>query len=315
MVEPKRFLHSFFSSPERGGGYSMSQSRPLRGIALCCIAVLLFASLDSISKYLTPYHSAIVVIWARFTVTTVLLGSWLLPRQGWRIFHCNCPGLQLLRAFGLLGAGVLFISGTRYLPLGEATAVLFIAPLLVTLLSSQILGERASAGQWLAVGAGFIGVLIIVRPGGGLLTPGMLLPVGAALCFTLYQLITRRIGTRDTVTTSNMISGAVGVVSMSVLVPFFWTDVPAPLHLAAMFTQGTIATAGHLLLTQAYRFTSPMVLAPFSYLQILFAGLFGALFFNHVPDAGALLGMGVIAFSGLGSWLSHRYARKTLPVL
>lgn len=192
--------------------------------------------------------------------------------------------------------------------------MLFIAPLLVTLLSSHILGERASSGQWLAVGAGFLGVLIIVRPGGGLLTPGMLLPLGAALCFTLYQLITRRIGARDTVTTSNMISGVVGVVIMSVLVPFFWTDIPTPIHLAAMFTQGTIATAGHLLLTQAYRFTSPMVLAPFSYLQILFAGLYGALFFDHVPDTGALVGMSVIAMSGLATWLTHRYARKTLPI-
>lgn len=292
----------------------MSESRPFKGIFLCCVAVLLFASLDSLSKYLTPFHSAVVVIWARFTVTTVLLAGWLVPRAGWRVFHCNCPGLQVLRALGLLGAGLLFISATRYLPLGEATAVLFIAPLLVTLLSSHILGERAKPGQWLAVAAGFLGVLIIVRPGGGLLTPGMLLPLGAALCFTLYQLITRLIGTRDAVTTSNMISGAVGVVSMSVLVPFFWTDIPTPLHLAAMLTQGTIATVGHLLLTQAYRFTSPMILAPFSYLQILFAGLFSALFFDHIPDTGALIGMSVIAFSGLGSWLSLRQARRTMPI-
>lgn len=97
----------------------MSQSRPLKGIFLCCVAVLLFASLDSLSKYLTPFHSAIVVIWARFSVTTVLLALWSIPRTGWRIFACNCPGLQLLRALGLIGAGMLFISGTRYLPRGR----------------------------------------------------------------------------------------------------------------------------------------------------------------------------------------------------
>lgn len=292
----------------------MPQTRPLRGIALCSIAVLLFALLDSLSKYLTPYHSAIVVIWARFCVTTVLLGCWLIPREGWRVFHCNCPGLQLLRAVGLLGAGVFFICGTRYLPLGEATSVLFIAPLLVTLLSNQVLGEKASVGQWLAVAMGFVGVLIIVRPGGGLLTPTILLPLGAAFCFTAYQLVTRRIGARDNATTSNLISGVVGVVAMSALVPFFWTEVPQPLHLAAMLTQGSIATVGHILLTLAYRFTSPVILAPFSYLQILFAGLFGALFFRHVPDAGALIGMSVIALSGLGSWLSHHISRKPLAL-
>ena len=279
----------------------MSDSRTLRGIMLCCVAVVLFAALDSLSKYLTPFYGAIVVVWARYVVNTVLLASWLLPRAGWRLFHSVCPGLQLLRALGLLGASLLFISGTRYLPLGEATAVLFIAPLLVTLLASQILGERATLRQWIAVVVGFSGALIIIRPGGGLLTPTILFPVGAALCFAAYQLLTRRIGSRDSITTSNMISGMVGTVCMSLLVPFFWNDTPAPVHLVAMFIQGLIATAGHLLLSQAYRFTSPVVLGPFSYLQILFAALFGIYFFDHVPDAGALLGMAIIALSGLST--------------
>ncbi|MCY1347818.1 Riboflavin transporter [compost metagenome] len=188
--------------------------------------------------------------------------------------------------------------------------MLFIAPLLVALWSGWYLGERVTLIQWIAIAFGFLGVVIIVRPGGGLLTITMLLPLGAAACFALYQLITRRIGTQDSVATSNMISALVGVVCTSVLLPAFWTHFPEPIHLAAMIVQGTIATLGHLLLTQAYRFTSPVILAPFSYLHILFAGLFGMLFFNHVPDTGALLGMVVIALSGLGGLIGQRSASK-----
>ncbi|MEE6442694.1 MULTISPECIES: DMT family transporter [Pseudomonas] len=288
----------------------MSFPQSVRGIALCCLAVLLFALLDTLSKYLVLYYEAIMVLWARFLVSGLLLCFWTLPREGWHVLKSNCPVLQLLRALCLLGSGLFFITGTQYLPLGEATAVLFIAPLLVTLWSGWYLGERVTFLQWIANAVGFLGIVIILRPGGGLLTIAMLLPLGAAGCFALYQLITRRIGTQDSVTTSNMISALLGVVCTSALVPAFWTHFPEPIHLAAMITQGMIATLGHLLLTQAYRFTSPVILAPFSYLHILFAGLFGMLFFNHVPGIGALLGMVVIALSGLGALIGQRSARK-----
>lgn len=286
----------------------MPDSRTLRGIVLCCLAVVLFAALDSLSKYLTPFYGAIVVVWARYVVNTMLLAAWLLPRSGWRALHSACPGVQLLRAFSLLGASLLFISGMRYLPQGEATAVLFIAPLLVILMARPLLGERATLRQWLTLIAGFAGALVIIRPGGGLLTPTILFPLGAALCFAAYQVFSRLIGSRDSIATSSMISGTLGTVCMSLLVPFFWSGTPVPLHLGAMFAQGLIATTGHLLLSQAYRFTSPLVLGPFSYLQILFAALFGACFFDHVPDAGALLGMSIIALSGVSSLLGSRLA-------
>ncbi|HEY6609598.1 MAG TPA: DMT family transporter [Pseudomonas sp.] len=285
----------------------MTISRPLMGILLTCAAVLLFASLDSVSKYLTGFHSVLMILWVRYLSQTLLLTAWQLPRLGWRVPKVNCPWLQLLRGLSLLSISLLFLSALSHLPIGEATAVHFISPLLVILLAIPMLGERTSLGHWLVVGIGFIGVLIIVRPGGGLLTPAMLLPLGSATGYAFYQLLTRRIGTRDSAATTNLLTGLVGAIGMTLLLPFFWQGLPPLPQLLAMASLGVIAVAGHMLLTVAFQYSSPVLLAPFSYLHIFFAVLYGFVVFDHVPDAGALLGMGVIALGGLGSvWLQAR---------
>lgn len=285
----------------------MTISCPLKGILLTCAAVLVFSSLDSLSKYLTGFHSVLMILWVRYLSQTLLLTAWQLPKLGWRVLKVNCPGLQLLRGLSLLSISLLFLSALSLLPIGEATAVHFISPLLVILLAIPLLGERASLVQWLLVGLGFLGVLIIVRPGGGLLTPAMLLPVGSAACYAFYQLLTRRIGTRDSAATTNLITGLVGAIGMSLLLPLFWQGLPPLPHLLAMASLGAIAVGGHMLLTVAFQYSSPVVLAPFSYLQIFFSTLYGLVLFDHAPDRGALLGMGVIALSGLGSaWLQAR---------
>lgn len=285
----------------------MSPSRPLKGILLTCAAVLAFASLDSLSKYLTGFTSVLMILWVRYLSQSLLLAAWQLPRHGLRVFKVNCPGLQLLRGLSLLSIGLFFLFALRYLPIGEATAVHFLTPLLVVLLAIPMLGERASLAEWLLVGVGFAGVLIIVRPGGGLLTPAMLLPVCSAASYAVFQLLTRRIGTRDSATTTNLVTGMVGAVILTLLLPFYWIGLPAWPQLLGMISLGVVAVMGHMLLTVAFQHCSPVLLAPFSYLQIFFAVLYGFLIFDHAPDRGALLGMGVIALSGLGSaWLQAR---------
>lgn len=288
----------------------MTISRPLMGILLTCAAVLVFSTLDSLSKYLTGFNSVLMIVWVRYLSQSLLLAAWQLPRHGLRVLRVNCPGLQLLRGLSLLSISLLFLTALSHLPIGEATAVHFISPLLVILLAMPLLGERASLAHWLLVAVGFVGVLIIVRPGGGLLTPAMLLPVGSATCYAFYQLLTRRIGTRDSAAATNLITGLVGAIGMSLLLPLFWTGLPPWPQLLAMASLGLIAVCGHMLLTIAFQYSSPVLLAPFSYLQIFFSVLYGLLLFKHVPDGGSLLGMGVIALSGLGSaWLQGRSRR------
>jgi len=171
---------------------------PIKGIALICLAVLLFASHDTLSKYLSAFYPIVMVVWARYVVHTLLMLVVFVPRSGFSaVVRTKRPGLQLLRALCLIGTSLLFTTGLRYIPLAEATAVNFLAPLLVTALSVPFLGERVSRAQWLAVLAGFVGVLIVVRPGGALFTPAILLPLGSALCFGFYQLLTRKLSGVD----------------------------------------------------------------------------------------------------------------------
>ncbi|MFJ3117142.1 DMT family transporter [Pseudomonas protegens] len=280
---------------------------PIKGIALICLAVLLFASHDTLSKYLSAFYPIVMVVWARYVVHTLLMLVVFVPRSGFSaVVRTKRPGLQLLRALCLIGTSLLFTTGLRYIPLAEATAVNFLAPLLVTALSVPFLGERVSRAQWLAVLAGFVGVLIVVRPGGALFTPAILLPLGSALCFGFYQLLTRKLSGVDSPTTSNFLTGILNSLIMSALLPFFWST-PTLFHGLFMIGLGTCGMLGHMLLTQAFRHAAPAMLAPFSYGQILFAGLFGYLIFDHTPDQYALVGIAVICLSGLAvAWAQRK---------
>lgn len=282
--------------------------KPLLGVLLILGACLLLASHDGLSKHLTQFYPVLVIIWVRYLTQTLLMLGLFSPRMGRRVFHTLRPGLQFCRGLSLVGISILFITGLSYIPLAEATAVIFLTPLLVTI-ASAMLGEKVSRSQWLAVGCGLLGVMIIVRPGGALFTPAILLPFGAAVCFTLYQLLTRRLSATDHPVTSNFLSSLVGTLVTSLLVLTDWRA-PAPDDLLAMGLLGAMAMTGHLLLTNAFRFASAAVLAPFTYAQIIFAGLVGLIVFGHAPDPGATVGMAIIIASGFGmAWVQSRQAK------
>ena len=271
--------------------------QPLLGVLLILVSCLILATHDGLSKHLTQLYPVFLVIWARYMAQTILMFTLFTPSMGRRVFHTLRPKLQLCRGLSLVCVSMLFISGLGYIPLAEATAVIFLTPLLVTI-ASALLGERVSRSQWFAVGCGLIGVMIIVRPGGALFTPAILLPFSAAVSFTVYQLITRRLSATDHPVTSNFLTSLVGSLVMSVLVIFNWQT--PTLHDGLMMAAlGAMAMSGHLLLTNAFRFASAAALAPFTYSQIIFAGVVGLVAFGHVPDLGAIVGMGIIIASGL----------------
>ncbi|MDE3735224.1 MULTISPECIES: DMT family transporter [Pseudomonas] len=280
--------------------------QPLKGIVLVCLATFLFSSHDAISKYLSAFYPIVMVVWVRYLVHTLLMAGYLLPREGGRVLRTKRPLLQVVRALCLIGVSLLFTTGLRYIPLAEATSVIFLAPLLVTALSVPLLRERVSRGQWAAVLVGFGGVLLIVRPGGALFTPAILLPLAAAVCFAFYQLTTRILSRSDSAATTNFITGLTNTLIMSALVPFFWHLPDSLGHSLLMLALGACGMGGHMLLTQAFRHASPPLLAPFGYGQIVFAGLLGLLLFNHAPDQVGLLGIAII----VGSGLFMAYAQK-----
>lgn len=281
-------------------------NHPFKGILLIVLATFLFASHDALSKYLSGFFPVIMVVWARYLIHTLLMAGIFLPQSGLRVLRSKRPLLQLLRALCLLSTSLLFTSALLFIPLAEATAVNFLAPVLVTALSVPLLGEQVTRGQWLAVICGFVGVLIIVHPGGELFTPAVLLPFCSALFFCFYQLLTRKLAEHDSPTTSNFFAGLCNTLVMSALVPFFW-QTPGIVHGVLMLALGACGMCAHLFLTQAFRLAAPALLAPFGYCQIVFAGLLGWLLFGHAPSLITQLGIAVICLSGLAAaWQQRR---------
>ncbi|ANC03759.1 MULTISPECIES: DMT family transporter [Pseudomonas] len=281
-------------------------NHPLRGIALVVAATFLFASHDGLSKFLGGIYPVIMVVWARYVVHTLLMAGIFMPQAGLRVLRTRRPLLQTLRALSLLSTSLLFTAGLQYLPLAEATSVNFLAPVLVTALSAPLLKERVTLGQWLAVVMGFIGVLVVVHPGGAMFTPAILFPFGSALGFCFYQLLTRILAAHDSPTTSNFYAGLCNTLIMSALVPFFW-QTPQWQHVLLMLALGGCGMTAHLLLTKAFRHAAPALLAPFSYCQIVFAGVLGLVVFGQVPDTTSIVGIAIICLSGLGAaWMQRR---------
>ncbi len=281
-------------------------SKPLYGVLLVLCAGLLLATHDGVSKYLTHIYPLIMVIWLRYFVQTIAMIILFFPKMRLAIIRTRRPWLQLLRAISLLSISLLFIGGLRYIPLAEATAVMFLAPLIVTVLSALVLHERVSKGQWAAVVVGFLGVLFIVRPGGALFTPAILLPVCASFCFAIYQLITRRLASTDHAVTSNFLSGLFGVIVLTALLPGEYTLEVANIDLLFMMALGLLAMTAHMLLTMALKYSTAATLAPFTYAQIVFAGVVGYLAFGQMPDNWSMFGVLIISCSGLAvAYLQH----------
>lgn len=281
-------------------------NQPLRGILLVVLATFLFAGHDALSKFLGGLYPVVMVVWARYLVHTLLMAGIFLPQAGLRVLRTRRPVLQVLRALSLLSTSLLFTAGLQYIPLAEATAVNFLAPVLVTALSVPLLKEKVTVGQWGAVVMGFVGVLVVVHPGGELFMPAILFPFCSALGFCFYQVLTRKVAAHDSPTTSNFFAGLCNTLVMSALVPFFW-QVPSLGHGLLMLALGGAGMTAHLLLTQAFRVAAPALLAPFGYCQIVFAGMLGFLIFSHTPDTTSLVGIAIICLSGLGAaWMQRK---------
>lgn len=282
-------------------------SRHRQGIALVLSTTLLFAGYDAIAKYLSRHYPVPELIWVRYLTHVVFMGVLFGPRMGRQLLATQRPALQVLRALLLISVTFLFMSALRVMALADATAIIFLTPLLVTALSMPLLGEKVELRSWLAVLAGLVGVLIIIRPGSSALQPAALLPLASAICYSLYQILTRRLKGSEHPVTSHFITGLVGVVVASLGWQDNWT-LPTLLHAGFMVGLGLTTGIGHYLLIEAFQRMGPAMAAPFTYTQLIWAGLLGALVFGEIPNAGTLIGMLIIAASGI--YVARHQARE-----
>lgn len=277
---------------------------PWLGIGITLLAVFVFSLLDTSSKYLGQRYPIAMVVWARYAVHTLLMLLVFAPRMGGSLLHTRRPGMQLLRGLLLFSVTVLFVTGLKYIPLAEATAIMYLTPLLVVVFSVPLLGERVDRATWLAVLAGLVGVLVVVRPGGALLSFAVLLPLGGALANSLYQIITRKFSGSESGVTTNFITGLCGTLLASCALPFVWVT-PTLADSAVMGLLGLCGYGGHALLIKAFDYASPASLAPYTYSQIVSSTLIGLWVFEALPDAVSIAGMTLIAGSGV--WVAlHR---------
>lgn len=272
--------------------------KTLRGIALIMSAVFMFSAMDTLAKYMLQSYPMSALMWARYLVHVVVMMLLLWPRMGLRLLRTGHPWLQLLRGVLLVGSTMFFYFALRYMPLAEAAAISFIGPVLTALLSGPMLGDKVSGRQWLAVTLGFAGVIIIMRPGGGVLSLAAIFPLATAVLFSVYQIVTRKLSGREHPYTTLFYTAIVGAAITSFAAPLHWIE-PSPLQAVLMLCIGLLGGFGHLLLIRAMEHASPSTLAPYIYSQLLWSTLLAYLVFGDFPDKVTLIGMLVIVAAGL----------------
>jgi drug/metabolite transporter (DMT)-like permease len=270
-----------------------------RGVLMVLTAVVFFSVTDSLAKYLTRFYPVSLIVWARFAFHLLIVVVLLGPRHGSRLIRTQRLAEQVLRGLLLMLGSVIFISALKFMPLAETTAISYLAPLFVTLMSVVFLKEKVDLARWVAILCGFAGVLIIIRPGSSIFTWAALLPIANATTFAIYQIVTRRLANMESAYTSIFYAGLVGTVLLSVVIPDVWVLPQNWAHAAAFVFIGLFAAIGHLILIKAYFYASAARLAPFSYTQLIWVAIIGFIVFGDFPDAWSLLGMVILITSGI----------------
>lgn len=258
----------------------------------------LFGVMDGLAKLLGGEYSVTQVVWARYAFAVPVILAVARPAAWPGLLRCERPTLQAARGLLPLLASVTVVLGLGLMPLADATAISFASPLLVVALSAPLLGERVSPHSWIGVACGFLGVLVIARPGGGTLAWAALFPLATAFLFALYQALTRLVSRDDDPVVTLAWTVAVGLVLTTPLLPWSWHPVAGSDWLL-LGLSGVLFGAGQSLLIRAFATAPAAVLAPFTYVQIVAAVAFGVAAFGDVPDLWTTAGTALVILAGV----------------
>lgn len=273
------------------------------------LSMFIFAAVDTQGKYLTESLHPFQVVWARQLGLGVAALA-LIARHGLAVMRTDQPKLQLAR--GVLGgaSAACFIAGVSIVPLATAMTVTFVAPFLVTVLAALILREAVGLRRWIAVGVGFLGTLVVIRPGLGQVEPAVLLVLFAAFLFSLRQIASRALSSSDRTITTVAYTGLTSLALLSLSLPFVW-QTPSGLQTWAMLAGiAVLAGVGEILLIRALEIGLAVVVAPMQYTILVWGTVYGWLIWGHIPDFWTWVGAAIIISTGVyiarREWLAYR---------
>lgn len=285
---------------------------PLAGIGLMALGVSIVPLMDGIAKYLSADYPVMQIVWGRFTFHLIWLLPLLLlivPRGS--LLAVRSPLLQLVRGGFLLGATLCFFGAIKFIPIADALALLFISPMVCTLLSPWVLGEHVGMWRWIAVAAGFVGALIVVRPGFGVFHWASLLALGAGALHGCYLVSTRLLAGSTHALVTLFYTALVGALAMSLVAPVVWVT-PDARGWILFLLMGLIAAVGHFLIIRSFDRAPAPVVAPVGYAEIVMATIVGYVAFSDFPDPWTWVGIAVIVGSGI--LISVREHRRNRPI-
>lgn len=290
-------------TPIQPPGSGSKGTEPMRAILLVVLGVACLSCSDATAKYLGRTLPPAEIAWMRYVVFTALVMPLALRGGSLSVLKTTRPGLQVVRGLGMLGSALFFIMAMQHLPLAEAAAISFVSPVFVTVLSILLLAEKVGIRRWAALLVGLAGVVIVIRPGAEGFQPASLLPILTAFSWALGLVATRKMTVQENPLTTMVWSALTGLIALTALLPLHaaW---PTPWEMLLGAFIGLVYTAAQWLLILAYRQGEASVLAPFTYVQLIWSTALGFLVFGAVPDHWTFVGTGVIIASGL--YTAHR---------
>lgn len=268
------------------------------GIAFIIAGVLLFSVHNALGKWLSADFSPWQIMFFRGSFGCVPFAAWMLLSGRARLLRSGQPVMQVLRALFGFGANLFFIFSYREMPLADAVAIGYAAPIFIVFLSVPLLSERVGIQRAAAAFVGFLGILLIAQPGVGVFSTGSLYALAGTFCYSLLIIATRKIGFSDSALCTVVWSSGLYALACAAVMPFVWTT-PGPADSALLVIIGLLGGTGMLLFAQAYRHAKASVLAPFDYTAMVWAVVFGFLIWGEIPGPAAVAGMVVIAATGL----------------
>lgn len=284
------------------------KSSAMRGLAFMAFGMFLFSAADTLAKYLTKDFHPIQIMWSRQAglMAGVII---LIAFRGFTIFRSNHPRLQIARGVAAAGSGTLFIFAVAYVPLADAVAVSFVAPFMVTIMGALFLKEKVGPRRLTAVIIGFLGTLVVIRPGSDTIHPAVLLVVIAAGLFATRQILSRALSDDDTTTTvayTALVSGAI----LSLVLPFVWKTPETGNHFMIFAGLAIIAAIAEICIIKALEITQAVILAPVHYSLIIWGTMYGYVIFNDLPDIWTWVGAAIIGTSGIYTLYREHHLSK-----